>query len=159
MAQQFVGSLVGQGLKFAIVASRFNGFITDQLVAGAKDGLARHGVAAENVDLAWVPGAFELPLAAKRLASTKKYDAVICVGAVIQGATQHFELVAGQTAAGVARAALDTGVPVIFGVLTTSTIEQAIERSGTKLGNKGFEAAATAIEMANLLRAIPEGAR
>lgn len=159
MAQHFVGSLVGQGLKFAIVASRFNGFITDQLVAGAKDGLARHGVATENVDLAWVPGAFELPLAAKRLASTKKYDAVICVGAVIQGATQHFELVAGQTAAGVARAALDTGVPVIFGVLTTSTIEQAIERSGTKLGNKGFEAAATAIEMANLLRAIPEGAR
>lgn len=159
MAQQFVGSLVGQGLKVAIVASRFNGFITDQLVAGAKDGLARHGVAADAVDLAWVPGAFELPLAAKRLASTKKYDAVICVGAVIQGATQHFELVAGQTAAGIARASLDTGVPVIFGVLTTSTIEQAIERSGTKLGNKGFEAAATAIEMANLLRAMPEGAR
>lgn len=159
MAQQFVGSLVGQGLKFAIVASRFNGFITDQLVAGAKDGLARHGVAAEAVDLAWVPGAFELPLAAKRLASTKKYDAVICLGAVIQGATQHFDLVAGQAAAGVARASLDTGVPVIFGVLTTGTIEQAIERSGTKLGNKGFEAAATAIEMANLLRAIPEGAR
>lgn len=159
MAQQFVGSLVGQGLKVAIVASRFNGFITDQLVAGAKDGLARHGVAADAVDLAWVPGAFELPLAAKRLASTKKYDAVICVGAVIQGATQHFELVAGQTAAGLARASLDTGVPVIFGVLTTSTIEQAIERSGTKLGNKGFEAAATAIEMANLMRAMPEGAR
>lgn len=140
----------------AIVASRFNDTITQRLVDGASDGLRRHGVDAESVDVAWAPGAFELPLVAGRLAASGVYDAVITLGAVIRGATGHYDFVAGQCASGIQRVSLDTGVPVIFGVLTTDTIEQAVERSGTKAGNKGFEAAVTAIEMANLLSGLPK---
>ena len=143
-------------MRVAIVASRFNDTITQRLVEGASDGLRRHGVDAESVDVAWAPGAFELPLVASRLAASGQYDAVITLGAVIRGATGHYDFVAGQCASGVQRVSLDTGVPVIFGVLTTDTIEQAIERSGTKAGNKGFEAAVTAIEMANLLSGLPK---
>jgi 6,7-dimethyl-8-ribityllumazine synthase len=152
----FEGHLVGNGLRVAIVASRFNEAIVSRLVEGATDGLRRHGVHSEAVDVAWVPGAFELPLVAARLAGSGVYDAVITLGAVIRGATGHYDLVAGQCAAGVQRAQLDSGVPVIFGVLTTDTIEQAVERSGTKAGNKGFEAASAAIEMANLLAQLPK---
>ena len=147
----FEGDLNGIGKRVAIVASRFNDTITQRLVEGATDGLRRHGVAVDDVDLAWAPGAFELPLVAARLARSGRYDADITLGAVIRGATGHYDFVAGQAASGVQRAQLDTGVPIVFGVLTTDTIEQAVERSGTKAGNKGFEAAATAIEMANLL--------
>ncbi|MDE3203675.1 MAG: 6,7-dimethyl-8-ribityllumazine synthase [Acidobacteriota bacterium] len=146
----FEGNLSGAGLRVAIVASRFNDTITTRLVEGATDGLRRHGVDAGAIDLAWVPGAFEVPLVARRLARSGRYDAVITLGAVIRGATGHYDVVAGQCAAGVARASLDADVPIVFGVLTTDTIEQAVERSGTKAGNKGFEAALTAIEMANL---------
>lgn len=153
------GDLNGSGRRFAIVASRFNDTITHRLVDGATDGLRRHGVSEASIDLAWAPGAFELPLVAAKLARTGAYDAVITLGAVIRGATGHYDFVAGQAAAGVARAQMDTGVPVIFGVLTTDTIEQAVERSGTKAGNKGFEAAATAIEMANLLREIDDSVK
>jgi 6,7-dimethyl-8-ribityllumazine synthase len=152
----FEGHLVGNGLRVAIAASRFNEAIVTRLVEGATDGLRRHGVDAEAVDVAWVPGAFELPLVAARLAGSGVYDAVITLGAVIRGATGHYDLVAGQCAAGVQRAQLDSGVPVVFGVLTTDTIEQAVERSGTKAGNKGFEAASAAIEMANLLAQLPK---
>jgi 6,7-dimethyl-8-ribityllumazine synthase len=152
----YEGQLQGSGLRVAIVASRFNESIVVRLVDGALDGLRRHGVDPESIDVAWAPGAFELPLVAARLASSGGYDAVITLGAVIRGATSHYDLVAGQCAAGVQRAQLDTGVPVIFGVLTTDTIEQAVERSGTKAGNKGFEAAGAAIEMANLLARLPK---
>ena len=152
----FEGNLGGAGLRVAIAASRFNEAIVVRLVDGARDGLRRHGVDPDRIDLAWAPGAFELPLVAARLAASGAYDAVITLGAVIRGATSHYDLVAGQCAAGVQRAQLDSGVPVIFGVLTTETIEQAIERSGTKAGNKGFEAAAAAIEMANLLARLPK---
>ncbi len=152
----FEGNLTGAGLRVAIVASRFNDTITQRLVEGAEDGLRRHGVDASAVDVAWAPGAFELPLVAGRLAASGIYDAVITLGAVIRGATGHYDFVAGQCAAGVQRVSLDTGVPVVFGVLTTDTIEQAVERSGTKAGNKGFEAAVTAIEMANLLSGLPK---
>jgi 6,7-dimethyl-8-ribityllumazine synthase len=152
----FEGHLSGDGLRVAVVASRFNEAIVTRLVDGAMDGLRRHGVAAEAIDLAWTPGAFELPLVAARLAASGAYDAIITVGAVIRGATSHYELVAGQCAAGVQRAQLDSGVPIVFGVLTTDTIEQAVERAGTKAGNKGFEAAAAAIEMANLLARLPK---
>lgn len=155
---KYEGALDGSGLRVALVCSRFNGFITDSLLAGATDGLRRHGVAEDDIDVAWVPGAFELPLVAHRLASAGSYDAVAVLGAVIRGATSHYDLVAGQCAAGVTRAQLDTGVPVIFGVLTTETVEQAIERAGTKAGNKGYEAAEAAIEMSQLLRAIPKPA-
>jgi 6,7-dimethyl-8-ribityllumazine synthase len=152
----FEGYLSGEGLRVAIAASRFNEAIVTRLVDGATDGLRRHGVDPEAIDVAWAPGAFELPLVAARLAASGVYDAVITLGAVIRGATSHYELVAGQCAAGVQRAQLDSGVPVIFGVLTTETIEQAVERSGTKAGNKGFEAASAAIEMANLLARLPK---
>ena len=151
----YEGRLAGEGLRMAVAASRFNGFIVERLLAGVRDGLSRHGVAADGVDVAWAPGAFELPLVAHRLASSGAYDAVIVLGAVIRGATTHYELVARQCAAGAQRAQLDTGVPVIFGVLTTDTVEQAIERAGTKAGNKGYEAASAAIEMANLLAQLP----
>ncbi|HWE55368.1 MAG TPA: 6,7-dimethyl-8-ribityllumazine synthase [Acidimicrobiales bacterium] len=153
---QFEGTLSGRGMKVAIVASRFNDTITNRLVDGATDGLRRHGVDPDAIDVAWAPGAFELPLVAARLANSGRYDAVITLGAVIRGATGHYDFVAGQCAAGVQRASMDSDVPVVFGVLTTDTIEQAIERSGTKAGNKGFESAATAIEMANLLAALPK---
>lgn len=145
------------GLRVAIVASRFNESITRSLLTGAQDCLRRHGAAEDAVDVAWVPGSFEIPPIARRLATSGAYDAVVCVGAVIRGSTAHFDLVAGQAAAGVARVALEVDRPVIFGILTTDTIEQAIERAGTKAGNKGWDAALAAIEMANLLRQLPMG--
>ncbi len=152
----YEGRLRGDGLRIALACSRFNELITGRLHAGARDGLIRHGVDEASITEAWVPGAFELPLAASRLALSGEFDAVITLGAVIRGATAHFEHVAGQCAAGLQRVQLDTGIPVIFGVLTTDTIEQAIERAGTKAGNKGFEAAMTAIEMVDLLRQLPK---
>ena len=154
MGRTYEGKLTGTGLRFGIVVARFNEFITTRLLAGAMDALRRHGVAEADIDVAWVPGSFEIPLVAQRMAATGRYDAVICLGAVIRGATAHFDYVAAGAATGVARAALDTGVPVIFGILTTDTIEQAMERAGTKAGNKGAEAAVAAIEMANLLREL-----
>ena len=152
----YVGNLRGDGLRIAVVCGRFNDLITERLLAGARDAFARHGVDEEAVDVAWVPGAFEVPLIAKRMAQTGTYDAVVTLGAVIRGATGHYEHVAGPTASGIASASLETGVPIVFGVLTTENIEQAIERAGTKAGNKGFESAVTAIEMANLLRDLPK---
>jgi 6,7-dimethyl-8-ribityllumazine synthase len=151
------GRLDGTGLRVAIVCGRFNDLITDRLLAGAEGALRRHGVAAADVSVVWVPGAFEIPLVARQLAGSGEHDAVIALGAVIRGATGHYDQVANQVAAGLQRASLDTGVPVIFGVLTVETIEQAIERAGTKAGNKGEEAAATAIEMADLLRTLTKG--
>ncbi|QRG66873.1 6,7-dimethyl-8-ribityllumazine synthase [Brevibacillus choshinensis] len=148
----FEGHLVGTGLRVGIVAGRFNELIVSKLVGGALDALKRHGVDDENVDVAWVPGAFEIPLIAKKMAESGRYDAVVTLGAVIRGATPHFDYVCNETAKGVASLSLSTGIPVIFGVLTTDSIEQAIERAGTKAGNKGWEAAAAAIEMANLSR-------
>jgi 6,7-dimethyl-8-ribityllumazine synthase len=148
---------LGQGLSLAIVVSRFNRLVTDRLLAGAHDALARHGVELEKVDVAWVPGSVELPLVARRLAGRGRYDAIICLGAVIRGETPHFDHVAGQAAAGITRVALDTGVPTIFGVITANTLAQALERAGGKAGNKGYDAVVTAIEMANLLEQI-EGA-
>ena len=157
-ANHYSGALRGDGVRVAIACGRFNDLITERLLAGARDGLLRHGVDEASITEAWVPGAFELPLAASRLASSGEYDAVICLGAVIRGATGHYEHVAGQCAAGIARVALDTGVPVVFGVLTTDTIEQALERAGTKAGNKGYESAETALEMVDLLRQLPKRA-
>jgi len=151
----YEGSLTGKGLRIGIVAGRFNDFITDSLVKGAVDALRRHGVKTDAISLTWVPGAFEIPMAAKLMAQSGTCDAVITLGAVIRGATTHYEEVAGQCAAGIQRAQLDTNVPIMFGVLTTETIEQAIERAGTKAGNKGAEAAMTAIEMANLIKELP----
>jgi 6,7-dimethyl-8-ribityllumazine synthase len=148
------GSLVARDARFAIVASRFNEFITRALLDGALDALRRHGADPEAVDVAWCPGAFEVPLVAKKMAASGRYDAVICLGAVIRGATSHYDYVAGGVASGIAEAALGTGVPVLFGVLTVETIEQAIERAGTKAGNKGAEAALGAVEMVNLLRQL-----
>ena len=150
-----IGS-VSPTARFAVVASRWNELITDRLLAGAIDTFRRSGVADERVDVAWVPGSFEIPLAAQRAARSGRYAAVVTLGAVIRGATGHYDLVAGQVASGVARVALDTGVPVVFGVLTTETIEQAVERAGTKAGNKGAEAAAVALEMADLLSRLDE---
>ena len=153
---RYVGSLRGDGLRIAIACGRFNDLITERLLAGAMDGLIRHGVDPDSITEVWAPGAFELPLVAQRLAASGGFDAVITLGAVIRGATGHYEHVAGQCAAGVARASLDTGVPIVFGVLTVETIEQAVERAGTKAGNKGYESAETAIEMADLLRQLPK---
>lgn len=149
------GKLIAEGLKVGIVASRFNEFITSKLISGCMDGLIRHGVSEEDVTLAWVPGAFEIPMIAKKMAVSKKYDAVICLGAVIKGSTSHYDYVCAETSKGIAMASMETGVPVIFGVLTTDTIEQAIERAGTKAGNKGYDCAMSAIEMANLLKQLP----
>ncbi len=151
----FEGKLSGKGMKFALVVGRFNELISSRLYEGALDCLRRHDVADADVDVAWVPGAFEMPLVAKRLAGSGAYDAVVCLGAVIRGGTPHFDYVAGEAAKGIAKVSLDTGVPVVFGVLTTDTIEQAVERAGTKAGNKGWAAASTALEMANLQRALP----
>ena len=148
------GKLIAEGQKIAIVAGRFNEIITNKLLGGAVDAFKRHGGEEENIDLVWVPGAFEIPLVAKKLAESKKYDAVICLGAVIRGATPHFDMVANETTKGIAAAGLQTGVPIIFGVLTTDNIEQAVERAGSKAGNKGFEAVTTAIEMVNLMKQI-----
>jgi len=155
----YEGKLRGDGLRVALVASRFNDLVTDRLLAGARDGLVRHGVDATSITEAWVPGALELALVAQRLAASGDHDAVICIGVVIRGSTDHYTHVASQCAAGLARVQLDTGVPVVFGVLTTETLDQALERAGAKLGNKGFEAAVTAIEMADLLRQLPKAGR
>ncbi|WMJ79926.1 6,7-dimethyl-8-ribityllumazine synthase [Clostridium sp. MB40-C1] len=150
----YEGKLVGEGLKFGIIAARFNEFIGSKLIDGALDALKRHGVKEEDIELTWVPGAFEIPLVAKKMAKSNKYDAVICLGAVIRGATPHFDYVSNEVSKGVAHVSLETEVPVIFGVLTTDTIEQAIERAGTKAGNKGYDCAVSAIEMANILKEI-----
>ena len=148
------GNLIGTGLKIGIVVSRFNSFITSKLLDGALDALKRHGVADDDVDIAWVPGSYEIPFITKKLAEGRKYDAIICLGAVIRGATPHFEYVASESAKGIAQVGLQTGVPTIYGVITTDTIEQAIERAGTKAGNKGADAAVSAIEMVNLCKQI-----
>jgi len=149
------GSLVSGGNdRYGIVAGRFNGFITESLLKGALDGLRRHGVDEDRIDVVWVPGAFEIPLVARKMAASGRYDAVICLGCVIRGATPHFDYVAGEAASGIAVAARDTGVPVIFGVLTTENLEQAIERAGTKAGNRGWDAALAALEMADVMRRL-----
>jgi 6,7-dimethyl-8-ribityllumazine synthase len=157
MGQVYEGGVDGAGRRVAIVVSRFNRLVTDPLLTGAREALARHGVAEADVDVAWVPGSFELPLAAQRLAQTGRYAGVIAIGAVVRGATAHFEHVAGQAASGLADVALRTGVPVAFGVLTTDTMEQALDRAGGKAGNKGAEAALTVLEMAALLETIDKG--
>ncbi|GGE44090.1 6,7-dimethyl-8-ribityllumazine synthase [Pullulanibacillus camelliae] len=154
MGKTFTGHLVGTHLRMGIVVSRFNEFITSKLLSGALDALNRHGVKEEEIDVLWVPGAFEIPFAAKQLADTQRYDAIITLGAVIRGATSHYDYVCNETAKGIANAGLTTGIPVIFGVVTTESIEQAIERAGTKAGNKGWDAALSAIEMANLTKAL-----
>ncbi len=150
----FEGNLVAQGLRVGIVVGRFNEFIVSKLLGGAIDGLKRHGVEEDNIEVAWVPGAFELPLVAKKMAQNENYDAIICLGAVIKGSTPHFDYVCAEASKGISSVSLSTEKPVIFGVLTTDTIEQAIERAGTKAGNKGYDAAVTAIEMANLLKSF-----
>ena len=148
------GNLIAEGMKIAIVASRFNEIITNKLLGGAIDSFVRHGGNENDITVAWVPGAFEIPLIAKKMAASKKYDAVVCLGAVIRGATPHFDMVANETTKGMAAVGLQSEVPVVFGVLTTDNIEQAVERAGSKAGNKGFEAATTAIEMHNLIKKI-----
>ncbi|WP_294406206.1 6,7-dimethyl-8-ribityllumazine synthase [uncultured Clostridium sp.] len=150
----FEGKLVAEGLKFAIIVGRFNEFIGGKLLDGALDGLKRHGVKEDDIDIAWVPGAFEIPLIAKKMAKNDKYDGVICLGAVIKGSTSHYDYVCSEVSKGIASVSLETEKPVLFGVLTTNNIEQAIERAGTKAGNKGYECAVSAIEMANLIRSI-----
>ena len=151
----YEGKLIATGKKFAIVVSRFNDFIASHLLTAAKDCLIRHGASENHVDIAWVPGAMEIPIVAMRFAQSKKYDAIICLGCVIRGATPHFDYVAGEVSKGIAQCGLSTGTPTIFGVLTTDSIEQAIERAGTKSGNKGWDAAIAAIEMANLMTQVP----
>ena len=148
------GKVVAQGIRVGIVAARFNEFITSKLVGGALDGLKRHDVKEEDIDVAWVPGAFEIPLIASKMAKSKKYDAVICVGAVIRGSTSHYDYVCSEVSKGIANVSLNSDIPVMFGVLTTENIEQAIERAGSKAGNKGYECATGAIEMVNLIRAL-----
>jgi 6,7-dimethyl-8-ribityllumazine synthase len=154
MNKVYEGMLLGKGLKFALIVSRFNEFIGKKLLEGAQDALLRHDVTMENIDICWVPGAYEIPLIAKKLAQTKRYDAIICLGAVIRGSTPHFDYIATEVAKGIAQVNLETGIPVSFGVLTTDNIEQAVERAGTKEGNKGFDAAVSAIEMVNLLKVL-----
>ncbi|UCG09770.1 MAG: 6,7-dimethyl-8-ribityllumazine synthase [Dehalococcoidia bacterium] len=154
MGKLFEGMLLGKGLKFGLVLSRYNEFITKKLLEGAEDALLRHGVSQENIDVTWVPGSFEIPLFAKKLAETKRYDAVICLGAVIRGGTPHHEYIATEVTKGIAKVGLDLGLPVAYGIITAETLEQAIERAGTKEGNKGFQAAMSAIEMANLAKEI-----
>lgn len=156
MANVYQGQYRTEGLRFGVVAGRFNRFITERLLEGALDALRRHGVGEEQIDVFWVPGAFDIPLVARRAAGSGRYQAVICLGAIIRGATPHFDSIVRECSGGIARVAADTGVPTIFGVLTTHTIEQAIERAGTKAGNKGFDAALAAIEMADLLNQIRE---
>ncbi|MCK4965006.1 MAG: 6,7-dimethyl-8-ribityllumazine synthase [Dehalococcoidia bacterium] len=154
MVKRYVGKLLGEGLKFAVVVSRFNDFITSKLLEGAQDTLSRHGVRDADIDIAWTPGSFEIPLIAKKLAESGRYDAVVCLGAVIRGGTPHFDYIAAEVSKGIAKVGLDTGLPVILGVVTADTLEQAIERSGAKAGNYGSQAALHAIEMANLGKAI-----
>ena len=148
------GNLVAEGLKIGIVAARFNEFIVSKLIGGAEDALKRHGVREEDIELAWVPGAFEIPLIAQKMAHSKKYDAVICLGAVIKGATSHYDYVCAEVSKGIATVSLNSNIPVMFGVLTTDSIEQAIERAGTKAGNKGFDVAVSAIEMCNVIKTL-----
>ena len=148
----YEGKLITEGKKYGIIVARFNEFIGGKLLSGAIDGLKRHGAKDEEIEIAWVPGAFEIPIAAKKMAGSNKYDAIICLGAVIRGSTTHYDLVAGEATKGIAHVSLETGLPIIFGILTTENIEQAIERAGTKSGNKGYEAAVTAIEMVNLFK-------
>lgn len=154
MGKQFEGNLVGEGLKFALVVSRFNEFITSKLMDGTRDALSRHGIKEDDVDIAWAPGSFEIPLVAKKLAQTGNYNAVICLGAVIRGGTPHFDYIAAEVSKGIASVGLEVGVPITFGIITADTLEQAIERAGTKMGNAGFNAAVNAIEMANLLKTL-----
>lgn len=154
MGKSFEGVLLGKGLKFGLVIARFNDFITGKLLEGAQDALLRHGVGDDDVDIAWTPGSFEIPPVAMKLAKTGRYDAVICLGAVIRGGTPHFEYIAAELSKGIAQVAMETGVPIIHGVITADTLEQAIERAGTKMGNKGFDAATNAIEMANLYKSL-----
>jgi len=153
MANVFEGKLIGDGQRFGVIVSRFNEFITNKLLSGCLDTLTRHGVDSNAIDIAWVPGAFEMPLAAQKMAA-RDYDAVICLGAVIRGATPHFEYVSAEVTKGIAQVGLNSGIPVIYGIITADTIEQAIERAGTKAGNKGSDAAITAIEMVNLFKQI-----
>lgn len=155
MGEVFQGSLIGTGLKFGVVVSRFNEFITTRLLEGAKDALLRHGVAEADIDIAWTPGSFEIPLVAKKMATSGRYNAVICLGAIIRGDTPHFEYIAAEVTKGIATTSLETGIPIVYGVITTENLEQAIERAGTKAGNKGAQAAQAAIEMANLMRTLP----
>ncbi|MCX6021588.1 MAG: 6,7-dimethyl-8-ribityllumazine synthase [Chloroflexi bacterium] len=154
MGQEYAGSLVGHGLRVGIVVARFNSFVTERLLDGCRDGLVRHGVRAEDVDVAWTPGAFEIPQVAQELARSNRYDAVICLGAVIRGSTPHFDYVCSHVTSGVGRVQMESGLPVLFGVLTTNTVEEAIDRAGAKAGNKGYDCAAGAVEMANLLRSL-----
>lgn len=156
MGQIFEAQLIGTQLKIGVVVGRFNDFITAKLLDGALDGLKRHGVTEENIDIAWVPGAFEVPLIAKKMAEANKYDAIIGLGTVIRGSTTHYDYVCNEAAKGIASVSLSTGVPIIFGIVTTETIEQAIERAGTKVGNKGYDSAVSAIEMANLSKIISQ---
>ena len=148
------GNLVAEGLKIGLVAARFNEFIVSKLIGGAEDALKRHGVREEDIELAWVPGAFEIPLIAQKMANSKKYDAVICLGAVIKGSTSHYDYVCAEVSKGIATVSLNSNIPVMFGVLTTDSIEQAIERAGTKAGNKGFDVAVSAIEMCNVIKTL-----
>ncbi len=154
MGKRYEGMLLGKGLRFGVIVSRFNEFITNKLLDGAHDAFLRHGVNEEDFEVAWTPGCFELPLVAKKMAQGGKYNAIICLGAVIQGETPHFEYIASEVSRGMARVSLETGVPVVNGVITAGTLEQAIERAGTKMGNKGFIAVVNAIEMANLLQSL-----
>lgn len=159
MNRLFSGNLLGTGLKIGIVASRWNDFIGEKLLSGARDSLHRHGVDEADIDIAMVPGSFELPLAAQKMANSGRYDAILCLGVIIRGATPHFDYIAGETAKGIAQVGLQSGIPILFGVITSDTIEQAIERAGSKAGNKGAEAALAAIEMANVLRQMDRSER
>ena len=154
MGKLYEGNLLAKGLKFGLVVSRFNEFFSRKLMEGARDALLRHGAVDADIEVAWTPGAFEIPLVAQKMAGSGKYNAVVCLGAVIRGDTPHFDQIAAEVTKGIAKVTLDSGVPVIYGVLTTDTLDQAVERSGTKAGNKGFDAAVSAIEMANLLKAL-----
>lgn len=154
MSKSYEGSLLGKGLKFGLIVSRFNDFFTRKLLDGAQDALLRHGVNEADIEVAWTPGSFEIPLIAQKMAQSKKYDAIICLAAVIRGGTPHWEYIAAEATKGIARVSLETGVPVINSILTTETLEQAVERAGSKAGNKGFDAAVSAIETANLLKSI-----
>lgn len=156
MSKRYEGTLLGEGLRFGVVISRFNEFITARLLEGAEDALLRHGVKESDIEVAWTPGSFEIPLVAKKMAQSGEYAAVICLGAVIRGGTPHFDYIANEVSKGIAAVGLETGMPVIYGVVTADTLEQAIERAGTKMGNAGFQAAMSAIEMANLIQAVTQ---
>jgi len=156
LSKRYEGTLLGEGLRFGVVISRFNEFITARLLEGAEDALLRHGVKEGDIEVAWTPGSFEIPLVAKKMAQSGEYAAIICLGAVIRGGTPHFDYIANEVSKGIAAVGLETGMPVIYGVVTADTLEQAIERAGTKMGNAGFQAAMSAIEMANLIQAVTQ---